>query len=165
MTRELSFEADNVLAYEIDEDLKEEHAKRLGDRDNVEILFQDFLESNISEDVKKYDIVILEDLDRFKNISIFTKLRELNSLLNQAQDIGRRIVFVYSLSDSVFEKSIERTKFFDFILPIIPHTNPSNSADQFVKILGELVNGEDDSKGITTYFIKDIAPFIAPLGV
>ena len=111
----------------------------------------------------KYDIVILEDLDRFKNISIFTKLRELNSLLNQAQDIGRRIVFVYSLSDSVFEKSIERTKFFDFILPIIPHTNPSNSADQFVKILGELVNGEDDSKGITTYFIKDIAPFISDL--
>jgi len=55
MTRELSFEADNVLAYEIDEDLKEEHAKRLGDRDNVEILFQDFLESNISEDVKKYE--------------------------------------------------------------------------------------------------------------
>ncbi len=54
MTRELSFAADNVLAYEIDEDLKEEHIKRLGDRDNVEILFQDFLESNIIEDVKKY---------------------------------------------------------------------------------------------------------------
>ena len=54
MTRELSFSADNVLAYEIDEDLKEEHIKRLGDRDNVEILFQDFLESNIIEDVKKY---------------------------------------------------------------------------------------------------------------
>lgn len=54
MTRELSFEADNVLAYEIDEDLKEEQIKRLGDRDNVEILFQDFLESNIIEDVKKY---------------------------------------------------------------------------------------------------------------
>lgn len=55
MTRELSLVADHVLAYEIDEDLKEEHAKRLGDRDNVEILFQDFLESNIAEDVKKYD--------------------------------------------------------------------------------------------------------------
>ena len=55
MTRELSLVADNVLAYEIDEELKEEHAKRLGDRDNITILFQDFLESDIVSDVEKYD--------------------------------------------------------------------------------------------------------------
>lgn len=55
MTRELSIVADNVLAYEIDEDLKEEHAKRLGDRDNITILFQDFLDSDIVKDVEKYD--------------------------------------------------------------------------------------------------------------
>ena len=55
MTRELSLEADNVLAYEIDEELKEEHAKRLGDRENINILFQDFLESDIVNDVKNYD--------------------------------------------------------------------------------------------------------------
>ena len=55
MTRELSMEAVNVLAYEIDEELKDEHSKRLGDRDNIKILFQDFLDSNIVEDVKKFD--------------------------------------------------------------------------------------------------------------
>ena len=55
MTRELSIVADNVLAYEIDEELKEEHDKRLGDRDNITILFQDFLESDIVKDVEKYD--------------------------------------------------------------------------------------------------------------
>lgn len=55
MTRELSMVADNVLAYEIDEELKEEHAKRLCDRDNITILFQDFLESDIVKDVEKYD--------------------------------------------------------------------------------------------------------------
>ena len=55
MTRELSLVADNVLAYEIDEELKEEHAKRLGDRDNITILFQDFLDSDIVKDVEKYD--------------------------------------------------------------------------------------------------------------
>ena len=111
----------------------------------------------------KYEIVILEDLDRFDNTNIFARLRELNTLLNQSQDIGRRIVFIYALSDSVFEKSIERTKFFDFILPIIPHTNSSNSADQFVKILGKLVDGEDETKDITKNYIKDIAPFISDL--
>ena len=55
MTRDLSMVADIVLAYEIDEVLKEEHAKRLGDRDNITILFQDFLESDIVKDVEKYD--------------------------------------------------------------------------------------------------------------
>ena len=55
MTRELSMVADNILAYEIDEELKEEHDKRLGDRDNITILFQDFLESDIVKDVEKYD--------------------------------------------------------------------------------------------------------------
>ena len=55
MTRELSLVANNVLAYEIDEELREEHKKRLGDRENVNILFQDFLESNIVDDVKGYD--------------------------------------------------------------------------------------------------------------
>ena len=55
MTRELSLVADNVLAYEIDEELKDEHAKRLGDRDNITILFQDFLDSDIVKDVEKYD--------------------------------------------------------------------------------------------------------------
>lgn len=55
MTRKLSLVADNVLAYEIDEELKEEHDKRLGDRDNITILFQDFLESDIVKDVEKYD--------------------------------------------------------------------------------------------------------------
>lgn len=55
MTRELSMVADNVLAYEIDEELKEEQSKRLGDRDNITILFQDFLESDIVKDVEKYD--------------------------------------------------------------------------------------------------------------
>lgn len=43
-----------------------------------------------------YQVVVLEDLDRFKNTSIYTKLRELNQLLNQSEDIGRRIVFVYA---------------------------------------------------------------------
>lgn len=58
-----------------------------------------------------YQVVVLEDLDRFKNTSIYTKLRELNQLLNQSQDIGRRIVFVYALRDDIFHTSQERTKF------------------------------------------------------
>ena len=80
-----------------------------------------------------YQVVVLEDLDRFKNTSIYTKLRELNQLLNQSEDIGRRIVFVYALRDDIFQTSQERTKFFDYIIPVLPHTSVANSSSQFVK--------------------------------
>lgn len=55
MTRELAKVAKNVLAYEIDNDLKEELKKRLDDFSNVEILFKDFLEADLIKDTEKYD--------------------------------------------------------------------------------------------------------------
>ena len=54
MTRELAFKAKNVLAYEIDHDLSEELFKRLDGFDNVNILFQDFLNSDLRADVSNY---------------------------------------------------------------------------------------------------------------
>lgn len=110
----------------------------------------------------KYEIVILEDLDRFENTNIFARLRELNTLLNQSQDIGRRIVFIYALRDGVFRESKERTKFFDFILPIVPHTNVSNSATQFVKILSNIVE-KNLIKDISKDFLYDVSPFVSDL--
>ena len=55
MTRELSSVADYVLAYEIDNDLSEELYKRLENCDNVDVLFQDFLQADLVNDVKNYD--------------------------------------------------------------------------------------------------------------
>lgn len=54
LTQELASASKNVLAYEIDEDLKEELNTRLSDFNNVEIIFQDFLKSDINLDLKKY---------------------------------------------------------------------------------------------------------------
>ena len=54
MTRELASRAKNVLAYEIDEELKEELFLRTKDYPNVQVLFQDFLKSNIVDDIKNY---------------------------------------------------------------------------------------------------------------
>lgn len=54
MTRELASVADNVVAYEIDTDLSEELYKRLEGFDNVDIIFQDFLQSDIVNDIKDY---------------------------------------------------------------------------------------------------------------
>lgn len=55
MTRELASVSKNVLAYEIDKELNAELSKRLEDVDNVDILFEDFLEANICLDIKKYE--------------------------------------------------------------------------------------------------------------
>ena len=110
-----------------------------------------------------YQVVVLEDLDRFKNTSIYTKLRELNQLLNQSEDIGRRIVFVYALRDDIFHTSQERTKFFDYIIPILPHTSVANSASQFVKEFGTIVGDSDDECALHKSFLNDVAPFIGDL--
>ena len=110
-----------------------------------------------------YQVVVLEDLDRFKNTSIYTKLRELNQLLNQSEDIGRRIVFVYALRDDIFHTSQERTKFFDYIIPVLPHTSVANSASQFVKELGTIVGDSDDECALHKSFLNDVAPFIGDL--
>ena len=55
MTRELASRAKNVIAYEIDHDLEDELVKRLDGFDNVDVLFQDFLTSDLISDVSNYN--------------------------------------------------------------------------------------------------------------
>lgn len=54
LTRELANIAKNVLCYEIDTDLVEELTTKLEDYSNVDILFQDFLSSDIENDIQNY---------------------------------------------------------------------------------------------------------------
>jgi len=49
-------------------------------------------------------IAIFEDLDRFENVDIFEELRELNVLLNNSKQVGKRVRFVYALRDSIFDR-------------------------------------------------------------
>jgi hypothetical protein len=81
----------------------------------------------------RYNVVIFEDLDRFNNVEIFENLRELNMLINNSEEVNRRIVFIYAIKDEIFNSeddpfySRNRTKFFDFIVPVIPTIDSSNS--------------------------------------
>jgi len=54
LTYGLAKYAKNVLCYEIDTSLKELLNDNLNGLDNVEIIFKDFLKSNVFEDIKKY---------------------------------------------------------------------------------------------------------------
>lgn len=111
---------------------------------------------------KKYNVVIFEDIDRFENTHIFTKLRELNLILNQSEEIGRRIVFLYALKDDIFANAEERTKFFDYIVPVIPFVNVSNSGDLFRrKIMGLHIPKAE----VSSSFITDISAFVNDMRV
>lgn len=108
--------------------------------------------------VTKYNVVIIEDLDRFNNTEIFLKLREVNQLLNQSKSVGRKIVFIYAVRDDIFFDE-ERTKFFDYITTVIPIINSSNSAEQLKKELnnkGFLNDIESDVIDSLAFFIDDM---------
>lgn len=82
------------------------------------------------------DAIVFEDLDRFNINQIFGKLREVNDLVNSRRKTrnteAKPLRFIYLLRDDVF-LSKDRTKFFDFIIPIVPVVDSSNSYDQFIE--------------------------------
>lgn len=92
-------------------------------------------------------IVVFEDLDRYNNTSIYTKLRELNFLLNHYVKISgdkKPVRFIYMLKDSLFF-SKNRTKFFDFILPIVPIVDSKTSENELIELFKAVENAPDRS--------------------
>lgn len=55
LTKELSMVARQVLTYEIDVELEDELLLRLNGFNNVKVLFQDFLNSDLSQDISGYE--------------------------------------------------------------------------------------------------------------
>ncbi len=85
-------------------------------------------------EVTVYNIVVIEDLDRFEKPEVFTKLREINLLINNSKKVEKDVVFIYAIRDDMFSDK-DRTKFFDFMIPIIPVINFSNSRDKLLKLV------------------------------
>lgn len=86
-----------------------------------------------------YNVVIIEDLDRFRCPEIFQKLREINFLLRQSEVLkaqNRHVKFIYAIKDDLF-KDAERTKFFDYIATVTPVVNPKNSCEKLTQELTE----------------------------
>ncbi|MEN2416432.1 YobI family P-loop NTPase [Flavobacterium mesophilum] len=106
---------------------------------------------------RPYNVVIIEDLDRFEETEIFTKLRELNLLLNNSKKTKKKeIVFIYAIRDNMFTDK-ERTKFFDFIIPVIPVINSSNSNELlFKKRKSANFNLSDSLIEDMSFFIDDM---------
>lgn len=112
----------------------------------------------------KTELVIIEDLDRFKNTNIFVALRNLNVILNNNKNITGKITFIYAIRDDLFITPGERTKFFDFIIPIIPIVSSTNSGE----VLRKLLKIDKTTDSSTLYDIKGsmitlISPYISDM--
>lgn len=108
-------------------------------------------------EVNPYDIVIIEDLDRFDSATIFGKLREINLLLNNAEQIKRKITFIYAIRDDMFSDS-SRLKFFDFIIPVIPAVDPTNARDRLEEFFRD-----SNVKSPNKNFLSDVSSFITDM--
>ena len=115
-------------------------------------------------EVSKTNLVIFEDLDRFDDPYIFDALHELNELINISLGQERfteqkkpPVRFLYTIRDSIFEYKTKgiienadaryahqleienRTKFFDFIVPIIPFSTSRNAYEYLTQLLNDHV--------------------------
>lgn len=106
----------------------------------------------------KYELVIFEDLDRFNNADIFVTLREINSLINANSDVTRPVRFLYALRDDMFLNT-DRTKFFEFIIPVIPIINSSNSIDKMIE-QGRRIS--IDTR-LNPQFLKEVSRYLSDL--
>lgn len=111
-----------------------------------------------------YRTVFFEDLDRLTDPKIFVHLRELNNLLNNDDAIRKRpIVFVYAVRDDIFSRE-DRTKFFDFIIPVIPVINSTNSGEILLQMLQKAAEN-DHKHEVSEGLVLDVAPYISDMRV
>lgn len=114
------------------------------------------------------DVVFFEDLDRFNNTEIYIKLREINFLINNYNPIRvkGKVTFVYAVIDDIFTQN-ERTKFFDFILPVVPIINYTNSAIELITRFHNEIESIKDLKEKRKFknFIEEVSLYLSDMRV
>lgn len=102
------------------------------------------------------DVIVFEDIDRFESNVIFERLREINTLANVhlKNENKKPIRFFYLLRDDIFI-SKDRTKFFDYIVPVIPVIDSSNSFEMFLSLFknkdGGIIFDSNFLQGLSLY--------------
>lgn len=102
---------------------------------------------NLSKD---YNAIIFEDMDRLdseKCISVFHQLREINLSLNARNKKKKNFPFrfLYVVNDELMEK-INQTKFFDYIMSVVPSLGIANAKDKFQYVILDELNVELNNK-------------------
>ncbi|MBK0082593.1 hypothetical protein IAE51_01475 [Lactococcus sp. S64] len=104
------------------------------------------------------EILVIEDLDRFKQLKIFEKLRELNIKVNDKLNSSnkKKFTFIYAIKDDLFDENKDRTKFFDLIIPVIPYLNAKNSYEQLKLLFSKTYNISDNLVYLLSFYIDDM---------
>ncbi len=106
--------------------------------------------------IQDYRIVVFEDLDRLKDHDIFVKLREINTIINNNLSEDNPLRFIYAVRDDVFPGAESRTKFFDFIIPVVPVMDVRNAFSLLNDKLGGSVAGIQECLRGTAMYINDM---------
>lgn len=101
-----------------------------------------------------YDAVIFEDIDRYNDLLFFSHLRELNSLLNNSKYLNRKITFIYAIKDDLFLKQ-DKHKFFDYIIPVVPIIDYTNSLYKFKEFIKDQEVSEKTLK-MLSFYVSDL---------
>lgn len=114
-------------------------------------------------DAADADAIVFEDLDRYDVTLIFEKLREINDLVYSRTKQGLRpgkkpLRFFYLIRDDVFTAS-DRSKFFDFIIPVVPYVDASNSCEQLLRRFSEV--GLDNA--FNKRFLQDVSLYLSDM--
>ena len=91
LTTLLSVSSKNVLAYEIDEELKPIIEDALKDINNVEVKFEDFLKANPVEDIKKYDY---KKLYVVANLPYYITTPIIEKIINDKLGVDKIVIMV-----------------------------------------------------------------------
>lgn len=108
------------------------------------------------------DGIVFEDIDRFDDLAVFERLREINTLVNirlQKDSKAKTLRFFYLIRDDIFIKNKDRTKFFDFVIPVIPVVDGSNSYNKIISYLKEAELDklfDDDFLRLISLYIDDL---------
>ncbi|MCO5784235.1 pcar [Citrobacter meridianamericanus] len=109
----------------------------------------------------QYNVVIFEDLDRHNDGAIFIKLREINQLINNSLPSDKPVRFIYAVRDNLFSTPESRTKFFDFVMPVIPVMDSENASEHF---FGKFTSDELSQSGFKDCLAR-LALFIPDMRV
>ena len=106
--------------------------------------------------IEEYRIVIFEDLDRLKKPEIFVKLREINKIVNNNLSEDKPLRFIYAVRDDIFFGAASRTKFFDFIVPVVPVMDSRNAFSLLNTRMGGMIPGGEECLRSTATYISDM---------
>lgn len=125
------------------------------------------------------DAIVFEDLDRYEVIQIFEKLKEISDLLylhkqqrkawtsvkllgKSAKRLQREPLvypkFFYLIRDDVFTSS-NRSKFFDFMIPVVPVVATGNACD----LLEERLSQTEGEEKFNRKFLRTVSLYLPDL--